>query len=441
MSAYDVRRIKTPGMHAVGGVAGLYLCYHSPQGRSWILRATKVDGSGNRPELGLGPYPEVSLEAARERAQKMKEQLRQGFNPQEEQRRKIQERKAEAARRLTFREAAEQFWPVKQEEFTNEKHKAQWIGTLRDHAYPRIGALGVVDITRAHIVEVLAPIWIKTTDTASKLRGRIECVMSYAYALLEIENRKNPAAWDDGLNALLPSAATLIKQKRTHHPALPWKRIPEFMAKLRAKGGIAARALEFQILTASRSKEVRGALWSEIDLVEKVWTVPASRMKGKRMHRVPISDAAMKLLEALPRTDGYIFPGMKRGTMLSSDTLGKVIDDMHEADLKQKSKGFTDPNMDNRIATPHGSARSSFKDWARNSCGARYLDEVFELAIAHVNSGKTRAAYDRDELLEVRRPLMQEWDLFCAVPMPAANDATMPADTTAGSLVAIRQAS
>lgn len=446
-SAIEVRRVSKPGTYAVGGVAGLYLVYRSESARSWILRAPislaivdkeatrgrKQDaGDGGKPQefrppcraeradvkvcdIGLGPFPEISLEAARARALEAKKDIARGIDPRAAKREARRKAQAEAAKRLLFRDAARQCWQSKSEEFTSAKHKAQWIGTLEKYAFKKLGDLEVQEITRAHVLQALEPIWTKITDTASKLRGRIESVIAYGYAVLEIQNRLNPAAWDNGLDAILPSAQKIIRQNETHHPALPWERMGELMEMLGTRGGLGARALEFQLLTTSRSIEVRGAKWSEINFAKKEWKVPACRMKGKKIHTVPLCDEAISLLRALPRMAGcdFIF-WSSRGTALSDATLSKVIKDMHSVEVKAGRIGFTDPNENDRVATPHGTARSSFKDWARNQPG--HNDDVTELQIAHVNSDSTRAAYARDELLELRRPLVQQWATFCYTP-------------------------
>lgn len=426
MSAYHVRRITKPGMNAVGGVAGLYLDYRGPNSKSWILRA---DLNGDRPELGLGSYPEVSLEKARERAASYKMLMAKGIDPREEERKARAERKAEALSRLTFQLAAETCWKSKAKGFKNSKHAKQWIDTLKEYAYPVLGELYPEDIQTVHVVKVLEPIWETKTDTASKLRGRIESVISYAFALREIRDRQNPARWKDNLDKLLPSARKLIRRKKTHHPAVPWQRMPAFMAALSTRGrritkdtpsgGLGARMLEFAILTSSRDIEVRGAKWEEINLDDRRWRVPKERMKGNLDHDVPLADAAVELLKALPRMEGspYVFFGQKGG-MLSNATMGKVMDDLHEADVKAGGIGFKDPRVD-KIATPHGTARSSMKDWSRNCTS--YADEVSELCLAHVNSDETRAAYARDQLMDLRRQLLDEWSRYLYTPAASGN--------------------
>lgn len=434
-SAYELRRIKTPGFYAVGRVAGLYLRYRSPRAIYWLLRGTL---HGEVREFGVGSYPEISLEAAREIATHYRAQIRQGIDPKAEERKVVASRKAEELTLLTFEQAAEACWQAKSKEFNNAKHSLQWIKTLREHAYPVLGDLYVQDIQRAHVLKVLQPIWETITDTACKLRGRIETVISYAYALREITDRKNPAAWTDGLDALLPSAKSLIAKKDKHYPAIPWQRLPVFMQRLASKSGTAARALEFQIQLAGRGLEVRGACWSEINWQKKEWQIPATRMKNKRVHRVPLTDDQLCFLDSLPRFENcdLIFPNSK-GAVMNDAIPGNVIRDLHAADVAAAKKagltqeqiqaeimagnlGFYDP-AEKKVASPHGTARSSFKDWVRSNVAHRYGDEVSELCLAHVNSDITRAAYARDELIDLRRQMLDEWARYLRTPAASGN--------------------
>lgn len=426
MTAYQVRRIRKVGMTAVGGVAGLYLDYRGPKSKSWLLRA---DLNGKRPELGLGSFPEISLEKAREKAVEAKALMSKGIDPREEEKKAKAKREAEALARLTFKEAADKCWKAKSKGFKSAKHTEQWMTTLEQYAFPVLGHLYPEDIQTAHVVKVLEPIWETKTDSASKLRGRIETVISYAFALRQLKNVQNPARWKDNLDRLFASARKLIRKKETHHPAVPWQRMPAFWAALRTRGwritkdapygSLGPRMLELAILTTSRDHEVRGAKWDEFDLENKTWTVPAGRMKGDLKHEVPLCDAAVDLLKSLPRMDGceYVFPGARRRDgaygMLSGATMGKVIDDMHEADIRAGGIGFLDPEV-NRIATPHGTARSSFKDWSGNCTG--YADPVSELCLAHVNTDATRAAYARDQLMGPRRLMLEEYSLYLRRP-------------------------
>lgn len=410
LSALDVRRISTPGMHPVGGVDGLHLDYRNSESRSWVLR---VRIAGKRPDLGLGSYPEITLQKARDRAREARELVRRGIDPRLELIKQRQLAKAEALTMITFKEAAEDCWKVKAKEFKNKKHIAQWINTLKEYAFPFIGDLFIPNIERSHIKRVLDPIWELKTETATRVRGRIEAVIDYSFALLDIKGRENPAHWFK-MKPLLPSPTKLKRRKRKHHPALPWHLMSAFLIELRKETGIASRCLEWLIQTVARSQEARGATWDEIDMENRLWTIPEHRMKVEgsedepRIHRVPLNDEAMRILKSLPRFEGtnLLFPGPRSNAMLSDNTLGKIVDR-----ICAKLEGTP-------RATPHG-FRSSFKDWHRSQ--PMFEDEVSELALAHVNSDQTRAAYARGGLLPKRTVLMQKWCKFCNTPRKKGN--------------------
>lgn len=419
MTALQVRRLNSPGFHAVGGVPGLLLQVTPGEGRSWVLR-TMV--GGKRRSMGLGSYPGVSLSKAREAAASAREQIQAGIDP-------IAARKAAKgailaaqARELTFAEAAERCHASKSAEFRNAKHRQQWINTLKRYAYPVIGNAPVSSIDLPLVLKVLEPIWKDKTETATRLRQRIESVLTWA-TVSGYRSGDNPARWQGNLAEVLAHPAKLKKEKKQHHPALPWQRIPEFMADLRARDGMGARALEFAILTACRSGEVRGAAWDEIDFSAGTWTIPASRMKAGNPHTVPLSHDALTLLEKLPRMAGQplIFPAT-RGGQLSDMTLSSCTRRMHQSLKDAGGEGYTDPNADHRPVVPHG-FRSSFKDWCRNQ--AAFPDEVSELALAHVNNDATRAAYARDKLLPQRTKLLAAWAQYCRQKPGAADVVSM----------------
>ena len=391
LSALEVRRLaKKPGKHAVGGVAGLLLQVKDSLAASWILR---IKIGNRRPDIGIGGYPDVGLEQARERAREIREQVYQGIDPLAARREAQAEIRKAQARAITFDEAAASVFRVKSREFRSAKHRNDWKNSMATYASPVIGRLPVDAIELAHVVKVLEPIWTEKTDTASRLRGRIESVLAWA-TVSGYRKGDNPARWKGNLDHVLPTPKKVRKVK--HLKALPWEDIGCFMANLRKREGMGARALEFAILTAARSGEVRLATWEEIDLQASMWTIPGERMKAGRPHRVPLSEPAVALLKALPRHESspYVFTAPRGGT-LSDMSLSAVTRRM---------------GVD---AVPHG-FRSTFKDWCRAQTA--YPDEVSELALAHVNSDATRAAYARDELLEKRARLMRDWAKFCGAP-------------------------
>ena len=386
LSPLEVRRITRPGMHAVGGVAGLLLQITPSGATSWILRAKVGE---KRRDIGLGGYPDVTLNMARDKAREARELIAKGIDPVEQRKAARAQLISAQAKALTFDEAADKLHKSKSQEFRNEKHAAQWISTLKTYASPVIGSLPVADVELAHIVKILEPIWTTKTETATRLRQRIEAVLAWA-TVSGFRKGDNPARWKGHLDAVLPKPGKVAKVE--HYKALPIDAMPGFMVELRKREGIAARALEFAILTAARSGEVRAATWDEIDLDKRVWTVPGDRMKAGKEHRVPLSESAVKLLASLPRIadNNLVFPA-PRGGVLSDMTISAVMKRM-EVD-----------------AVPHG-FRSTFRDW----CAERtnYPHEVAEMALAHTIKSKTEKAYRRDDLLPKRARMMQEWANF-----------------------------
>ena len=400
LSAVLVRRLTKPGLHAVGGIDGLQLQVKSTGARSWILRVKIGD---RRPDIGLGGYPDTTLEQARQRAREARELIRQGIDPRDTRRKAREALAAADAARLTCAKAAKLAHAARAPEFRNPKHAAQWIDSLESYAFPALGPLEVASITMQQILTVLEPIWKTKTETATRVRQRIEVVLAWA-TVNNYRSGPNPAAWKGNLKLALPAPAKL--KTVTHHAALPWQEIGAFLPLLRARLSITARALEFAILTAARSQEVRLATWSEIDLEARLWTVPAAHMKAGRIHRVPLSDAAVTLLRALPRGAGedLVFPGSRPGRPLSDSSMSKFLRELLASTPWE--------------AVPHG-FRSAFTDWARSR--TNYPEEVVELSLAHVNNDATRAAYARDELLPRRAKLMQDWARYCnAAPNAAA---------------------
>jgi integrase len=365
--------------------------------RSWLFR---YELSGRRREMGLGPLHTRGLKEAREEAKRLRLLLLDGIDPIEHRDRAIEARAVESAKNKTLSAVAAEYLKAHRDDWKHPKHAAQWAASLKNDA-KAIADLPVAGIDVAHVLQVLEPIWREKPETASRVRGRIERVLAYAIAA-QYRKREhgNPARWEH-LQELLgkKSAAKKAKHARTgkagHHPALPYREIPDFMVKLRRLNSLSARALEFCILTSARTGEVIGATWREFDLAEKIWTVPAGRMKMGKDHRVPLSDRAMKILRDLRRGGDRVFP----------------ISNMA---MLQCLRGLR-PGL-----TVHG-FRSTFMDWAHEQTATAKV--VIDMALAHAIGDKTEAAYRRGDLFEKRKHLMAQWAEFCD--KPAATDATV----------------
>lgn len=406
LSAKAVRDLQKPGHHAVGGVAGLLIRVSKTGAKSWILRV--VVGTKRR-DIGLGGFPCVTLTDARTKAREFREKINAGIDPVAERQAAraalVESQKAQA----TFKDVAVQAHRKRAQEFRNAKHSAQWISTLEKYAFPALANEPIADIEIDAVLAVLEKIWGTKPETASRVRQRIAAVFDHAIAS-GLRTKQNPATWQGRLKELLPAHEKVARSlgKGQNFPALPVDDLPRFMAHLQTRGGASARALEFAILTAARSGEVRGAAWAEINLDKGLWTIPAERMKAGKPHVVPLSPAAIGLLKALPKDGPLLFPG-RDGQQLSDASLSALVKKMHAADLARGGHGYTDPMLD-RIATPHG-FRAAFKIWARQ--GGRFPDEWSELALAHVATDKTRAAYARGALIDERAGMMAQWALFC----------------------------
>lgn len=374
------------GWHADGG--NLYLHIRGVS-RAWVFRYVGPDGK--RKNMGLGPVHSVGLAEARKTASQLREQLKHPITPADPLLVKQAKKQAlvNASRRsMSFKSCALAYIEAHRTEWKNEKHIQQWENTLAMYAYPVLGDLAVELIDEALILKVLLPIWQQKTETAKRLRGRIESVLDWA-TFNKYRQGENPARWKGHLEHSLAKPSKVAKV--VHHPALPYAEIANFMKCLRRVPGVGALALEFLILTAARSGEVRGATWSEIDLDQKIWTIPAARMKMEREHRVALSDAAIALLKSMTRVDGceYIFPGARQTRPLSDMTLTAVLRRMGRDDI-----------------TVHG-FRSTFRDWAAEA--TNFPHELAEMALAHAVSNKVEAAYRRGDMLEKRLAMMNAW--------------------------------
>lgn len=395
LTAKRIAKLNTPGRYGDGH--GLYLQVMSPTNRSWLLRYQR---NGRERWLGLGPIHTFDLNEARMRARKARQQLHDGLDPLEVRSAERAAAALAAARALTFEAAAQGYFDAHEGSWKNAKHRAQFLSTLKTYAFPKIGRLPVAGIDTGLVLKVIEPIWHDKTETANRVRGRIEAVLDWA-TVRGYRVGDNPARWRGHLSEALPARDKI--QRTVHHAALPFDDLPEFMVALSQREGVAARALEFTALTAARTGEVVGATWDEINLEEKSWIVPAGRIKGGREHRVPLSERALKILLALPteKDNPFVFIGPRRGG-LSNMAMASVLQRMGRSDI-----------------TVHG-FRSTFRDWAAER--TNYPNHVVEMALAHVVGDKVEAAYRRGDLFAKRIKLMADWGKF-ATTKPAADAA------------------
>jgi len=397
MGALEVKRLTEPGLHPVGTVSGLRLRVKESGAKSWVFRTTI---GARRAELGLGGYPSVTLAMAVDRAREALQQVRAGVDPAEER------RTTRAVAEWTFKRCAEAYIKAHRPGWRNAKHAQQWENTLETYAYPLFGHKHVRDVAKGDVIACIEPQWTTKNETMVRLRNRIELVLSWAMQREYRPEGLNPARWRGNLDAVLPKPSKV--NNREHFEAVPVDDLHGFVKRLQAITGSSPRALEFAILTASRTGAVRAATWAQMDLQAKVWNCPAEIMKSGRPHRVPLSARAVELLKELPRFEGVelVFPG--RGGVLSDMALTQVM----------RRMGLT--------AVPHG-FRSTFSTWCseRTSTPA----EVREMALAHAIGSATEEAYRRGDLFEKRRHLMSQWATFIATKPATGNIVQLPART------------
>jgi integrase len=391
LTALAVTRASKPGLYADG--AGLYLRVSRNGSKSWAFRFTL---RGKPREMGLGGLTKVTLADARKKAADVRLLLSDGHDPlelrQQEEAKRAREERSIAARGMTFDKCAEAYIAAHEPGWRNEKHKQQWRNTIATYVTPVFGNTPVQDIDLDLVMKVIEPIWNTKTETARRIRGRIEVILDWA-KVRGYRFGENPARWRGQMNQLLPARSKLNSVE--HHAALPYSEISDFMKALRAISGNSAAAFEFLILAAARTSEVIYAKWAEIDFKKKLWIVPAARMKSRREHRVPLSSAAIAVLKQMEEGKGeYVFAGRSPYAPLSNMALLMTLGRMNRADI-----------------TAHG-FRSTFRDWAAEC--TNFPSEVVEMALAHVIEGKTEAAYRRGDLLDKRRQLMEAWAEYCA---------------------------
>ncbi|WP_456388379.1 tyrosine-type recombinase/integrase [Profundibacter sp.] len=405
LSAVEVRRLGR-GVHNVGGVAGLLMQVSDSGAQSWLLRVRVGD---KRREIGLGAFPEVSLARARERATEAKESIRNGIDPVEARKAARSALLTSQRQGLTFVEAFEKYAAKKLPELRTERYRDQWRATVEKYAFPELGSMLVQDISRDDILRVLHPIWETRTETATKVRQRVEKTLDYAKAAGH-RTGDNPAAWRGNLELTL-SAPSKIAPKE-NYPALQIDDAASWWTDLRRREGTGATALAFQALTASRTGAVRFATWDEIDLDARLWTIQPGRNASKipptgKPHRVPLTDAMIALLQALPRMGEFLFTAPRGGNM-SDATLGKVMRNIHAANQKCGGAGYVDART-KRPAVPHG-LRSCFRVWVTER--TNFDGDMAEIALAHMVGSKVRQAYDRSDMIEKRRAMMGDWGRF-----------------------------
>jgi integrase len=387
LTALGVAKAKRRGYYSDGG--GLFLQVSAFGSKSWVFRFREA---GRLREMGLGATHTIELVEAREKARECRRLRLDGIGPIEARKRVRSQKRLDAAKAMTFKDCAERYIGSHSAGWRSATHAAQWPSTLDRYVYPVFGSLPVQAVDVGLVLKALEPIWTEKPETASRVRGRIESILDWATAR-GYRQAENPARWRGHLENLLPRKSKVQRVK--HHAALPYDEVADFMTQLRRQQGVAALALVFAILTAARTGEVIGARWSEVNFDDRLWTVPAERMKAGKEQRVPLSDAALAILERMSkiRQGDLIFPGSRTRRPISNMAMAMTLRRMGRSDL-----------------TVHG-FRSTFRDWAAENTD--FPSEVAEMALAHIVSDRVEAAYRRGDLFHKRRQLMDEWSLFC----------------------------
>jgi integrase len=400
LSNLKVDRAKQPGMYADGG--GLYLRVAEGGSKQWIFRYV---ANGRLRDMGVGPCHTLTLAEARERATEARKLRLDGVDPIEHKKARRAAVAAAEAKAMTFKQCAEGFIRDNEAKWSNAKHRQEWRATLERYAYPVLGSLAVAAIDTPLVLKVIKPLWERAPETASRVRGRIENVLGWAI-VHHYRTGDNPARWKGHLKHALPAPSKVAKVK--HHAALPYTEAGAFMAKVRQDDRVGARCLEFIILTVARVSEANVAIWEEVKWDNRVWIVPANRMKGRLEHRVPLSNAALAVLKAMHavRHSDFIFPGKREGRPIGANTVLRIAKETADVDI-----------------TTHG-LRSTFRDWAAER--TNFPREVAEKALAHAIPNAVEAAYRRGDLFEKRRKLMDAWAAYCA-----------KVETDAGKVVAL----
>jgi integrase len=392
LTAKRVERTKQPGRYRDGIVPGLLLQITESGAKSWVLR---YELNGREHMMGIGPVKAFNLKEARERARSARQLLADGVDPLAAKHAAKAAAKAAAAKALSFREAAQRYFDQHEKKWTNASHRDQFLASLRSYAFPHIGGMDVATIGLADVLRCIEPHWTTKSITADRVRNRIESVLDWCVVRGHRPPGTNPARWRGHLDQVLPAARQVAP--KVHHKALPYPALPAFMADLRQREDVAALALQFLIVTAARTGEVIHAKWDEIDFATATWTIPAARMKARREHRVPLSQAAVDLLRKAPREAGneQIFIGPKPGLGLGGMTLSRLMKRM------------------GRDETVHG-FRSAFSDWAHESTA--HPNHAIELSLAHNVGTEVERAYRRKDMLAKRVRLMADWARYCASP-------------------------